>query len=434
MGGFGTDCSCRQTLNTVQQHQQDFIKMKIAILTMGTQGDVQPFAILGQALKKRGHQVTLSTAKNFEALVKSYDIDFLPIEADFQEFLNSEEGKKMMKNPFRAKKNLGIWVYPMIFNSMKSFYKLSKESDRVIFHVKTKGDYFADQFPDKMIRANVIPAIQYTTEFINPIFSALPIPELLNGLSYKLSDLGIRMMMTPVNEFRKDEGLPLKFKKPSLPSIYGISEYYLKKPKDYPANTHFTGFWTTISQSDLNKDLIDFIRQGTPPLLITFGSMTFETKFDLPNAIERLSNELNVRVIVVKGWGFNDTKKLDENQNIKVVRSAPYDKLFPHLKAVIHHGGIGTISACLIAGKPFFTCPVLYPLGDQHFWGNIGYKKGIALKPIGLKKLTEKLLIDNAKSLLSTETLYTNSIALAEKIKNENGVEKAIELIEANKR
>ncbi|MGK2861195.1 MAG: glycosyltransferase, partial [Chitinophagaceae bacterium] len=189
-----------------------------------------------------------------------------------------------------------------------------------------------------------------------------------------------------------------------------------------------------ISQSDLNKDLIDFIRQGTPPLLITFGSMTFETKFDLPNAIERLSNELNVRVIVVKGWGFNDTKKLDENPNIKVVGSAPYDKLFPHLKAVIHHGGIGTISACLIAGKPFFTCPVLYPLGDQHFWGNIGYKKGIALKPIGLKKLTEKLLIDNAKSLLSTETLYTNSIALAEKIKNENGVEKAIELIEANKR
>jgi hypothetical protein len=48
--------------------------------------------------------------------------------------------------------------------------------------------------------------------------------------------------------------------------------------------------------------------------------------------------------------------------------------------------------------------------------------------------LTEKLLIYNAKSLLSTEILYTNSIALAGKIKNENGVEQAIELIEANKR
>lgn len=408
--------------------------MKIAILTMGTQGDVQPFAILGQALKKRGHQVTLSTAKNFEGLVKSYDIDFLPIEADFQEFLNSEEGKKMMKNPFRAKKNLSIWVYPLIFNSMTVFYKLSKESDRVIFHVKTMGDYFADQFPEKMIKANVIPAIEYTNEFVNPVFSALPIPSFLNGLSYKLSDLGISMMMKPVYEFRKSQGLHLKFKKPDLPSIYGISEQYLTKPKDYPANNHFTGFWTSQSQTELDKGLLDFINQGTPPLLITFGSMTFETKMDLPTAINRLSAELNVRIIVVKGWGFNDTKKLEENPNIKVIKSAPYDKLFPHVKAVINHGGIGTISACLIAGKPFFTCPVLYPLGDQYFWGNIGYKKGIALKPIGLKNITEKLLIGNAKTLLTNETLYKNSLTLADKIKFENGVDKAIELIELNER
>lgn len=408
--------------------------MKIAILTMGTQGDVQPFAILGQALKKRGHQVTLSTAKNFAALVKSYDIEFLPIEADFQEFMNSEEGKKMMKNPFRAKKNLSVWVYPMIYNSMKIFYKLSKESDRVIFHVKTMGDYFADQFPDKMIKANVIPAIEYTTEFINPVFSALPIPSFLNRLSYKLSDLGISMMMKPVNEFRKSEGLSLKFKKPALPSIYGISETYLSKPKDYSVSTHFTGFWTTTSNIELDKDLIDFITRGTPPLLITFGSMTFETKMDLPTAIENLSNELNVRVIVVKGWGFNSTKRLDENPNIKVIKSAPYDKLFPLVKAVINHGGIGTVSACLIARKPFFTCPVLYPLGDQYFWGYIGFKKGIALRPIALKNLTERMLIDNAQALLSTETLYTNSLEMSKKIKSENGVERAIELIEENQR
>lgn len=408
--------------------------MKIAILTMGTQGDVQPFAILGQALKKRGHQVTLSTAKNFEGLVKSYDIDFLPIDADFQEFLNSDEGKKMMKNPFRAKKNLSIWVYPMILSSMTAFYKLSKESDRVIFHVKTMGDYFADQFPEKMIKANVIPAIEYTKEFINPVFSALPIPSFLNGLSYKLSDLGIRMMMKPVNEFRKAEDLPIKFKKPNLPSIYGISEHYLTKPKDYAPNTHFTGFWTSQSETELDKDLLDFINQGQPPLLITFGSMTFETKMDLPNAINRLSNELNIRVIVVRGWGFNNTKKMEDNPSIKVIKSVSYDKLFPRVKAVINHGGIGTISACLIAGKPFFTCPVLFPLGDQYFWGDIGYKKGIALKPVGLKNLTEQMLIDNAKLLLSTETLYEKSIEISQKIKQENGVEKAIELIEANQR
>lgn len=379
--------------------------MKIAILTLGTQGDVQPFAILGEALMKRGHQVTLSTAKNFSGLVESYGIDFLPVEADFYAFLNSDEGKKMMKNPFRAKKNLKTWVHPMIYNALKIFYKVSKESDRVLFHVKTMSDYFADQFPEKMIRANVVPAIEYTTEFINPVFSALPIPSFLNGLSYKLSDLGVRMMMKPVNRFRKEQGLPSKFQKPSLPSIYGISEHYLKKPKDYPETSYFTGFWTAPSSKELEKELVDFIQDGSAPLLITFGSMTFETKMHLPKAIDKLSKELGIRIVVVKGWGFNDTKLLDENPEIKVIQAAPYDKLFPHVKAIINHGGIGTISACITAGKPFFTCPVLYPMGDQHFWGTIGFKKGVALKPKSLKSMTERDLINNTQDLLTKEDL-----------------------------
>ncbi|MBD0377303.1 MAG: glycosyltransferase [Flavisolibacter sp.] len=50
--------------------------MKIALLTLGSRGDVQPYAILGQTLKQQGHQVTLSTAKNFETLVRSYRINF----------------------------------------------------------------------------------------------------------------------------------------------------------------------------------------------------------------------------------------------------------------------------------------------------------------------------------------------------------------------
>lgn len=71
--------------------------MKIAILTMGTRGDVQPYAILGQALRERGHEVTLSTAKNFESLVNSYGIGFRPVEADFQALLASEEGKNLSR-------------------------------------------------------------------------------------------------------------------------------------------------------------------------------------------------------------------------------------------------------------------------------------------------------------------------------------------------
>ncbi len=42
--------------------------------------------------------------------------------------------------------------------------------------------------------------------------------------------------------------------------------------------------------------------------------------------------------------------------------SAPYDKLFPLVKAVVHHSGIGTTAQCLKAGIPFLVCPVLHPM------------------------------------------------------------------------
>jgi sterol 3beta-glucosyltransferase len=406
--------------------------MKIALLTMGTRGDVQPFAVLGKALKQRGHDVTLSTAKNFEALVGSYGLNFAPVEADFQAILNSPEGKKMMRNPFSARKHLDRLIFPMIYDSLQTFYNVTKENDRVLFHVKAMADQFVEHFPDKLIMANVVPAIEPTREFVNPVFSTLPLPAFLNRFTYKLSELGLKMMSKPVNQFRQEKGMVGKYRKRKLPSIYGISPLFLPQPRDYPESSHFTGFWIEDSQQELEQDIVDFLFSGTPPLLITLGSMPFDSKMNLPNLLASMSRALNTRIIVIKGWGIDDTAAIQpgQNSNIKIIESAPYDKLLPHVKAVIHHGGIGTIAACLKSGKPFLTCPVLYPLGDQHFWGSVAYKKGVGLKPLPLKKLREDLLIDATRKLLKNEQLYRNSRKFMKEMENENGVVNAISLIE----
>lgn len=405
--------------------------MKIALLTLGTRGDVQPYAVLGQALRLRGHTVTLATAKNFEELVKSYSIDFVPIEADFQELLNSEEGKKMMKgNPFAVKRNLTTWVYPLITNSLIEFYKLACKSDVVLYHVKTLADSFADQFPQKMIRTNVLPIIEPTSEFANPAFSGLPIPSFLNKLTYKFSNLSIKLFSKPIGEFRIKFNLPKMFSLPTIRNIYGISSHFLSVPGDFPTYSKFTGFWFGTSSTQLNKDLSDFINAGDPPLLVTFGSMPFKSKFDLQSAIVKMTEQFKIRVIVVKGWGLHQTEQLENYPNIKVIDSAPYEKLFPLMKAVIHHGGIGTTAECLRAGKPFLICPILYPIGDQLFWGNHAYYKGLAVKPIPLSKMTEKGFLTSTNELLTNKNLYNNARHIGELINKENGIENTILEIE----
>lgn len=404
--------------------------MKIAILTLGTRGDVQPYAILGKALKERGHHVVLATAKNFGPLVLSYGLEFVAVEADFQALLDSAEGKKIRKNPFLARKHLKKFVYPMFRDALVKFYELAKRSDKVLFHVKTMADRFADQFPEKMIRADVIPANQPTAAFPNPVFSALRLPRFLNKVTFRLTDLGLKMWTKPIREFRERVGLPVKFNKPALPAIYGISECLLKKPFDFPQDSYFTGFWSDCSSSALDADLAAFISAGEPPLLITFGSMPFDSPLPVGELIETLYHQLHIRIVVVKGWGLSDVAGLDNEPGIKVIEAAPYDTLFPLIKAVVHHGGIGTTASCLKAGKPFLTCPVLYPLGDQFFWGKIAFDKGAALYPQPLKKLTTDKFIKNVNELIEKESLYANAKMLSSCLSKEDGLMNAVEVIE----
>ena len=116
---------------------------------------------------------------------------------------------------------------------------------------------------------------------------------------------------------------------------------------------------------------------------------------------------------------------------LRCIVSAPFDQLIPKVSAVVFHGGIGTMAECLRAGVPFLACPVIYPMGDQYFWGKRAHELGCSPLPIPLKKLTEESLVRKVSELLSSEVYKNNSRQIANQLKAEDGLRNTIRIVES---
>ena len=53
--------------------------MRLAILTAGSQGDVQPYVALGGGLRDAGFTVRVATHAGFRDLVESQGLEFAPV-------------------------------------------------------------------------------------------------------------------------------------------------------------------------------------------------------------------------------------------------------------------------------------------------------------------------------------------------------------------
>ena len=74
------------------------------------------------------------------------------------------------------------------------------------------------------------------------------------------------------------------------------------------------------------------------------------------------------------------------------------------------------------------VCPILYPLGDQQFWGKLSWEKGLAVKPIALQNLTESVFLDRVRELLTSPELYENARKMKVCIEKENGLQRVCKL------
>jgi vancomycin aglycone glucosyltransferase len=83
---------------------------------------------------------------------------------------------------------------------------------------------------------------------------------------------------------------------------------------------------------------------------------------------------LGLRSIVSQGWG--NLSPTDSGADCISIGDVNHEDLLPRVAAVVHHGGAGTTTAAVRAGRPQVVIPHLY---DQYYWSRRVKKLGVGV-------------------------------------------------------
>lgn len=410
--------------------------LRIAIMTVGTRGDVQPMLALASALRSRGHTVDVAAPSNFESWVQELGFRFHSLGLDMEKFLDSPEVKRAVSGDWLGLAR--VWrktIVPVMDSLLKGVHAVGKDADVIIFHPKVYGaSDLAEATGARLVCASLIPVFP-TQEFPVPIW-ARNFGPFLNKLSYSMFSLSRLPYRTILNRWRRTIlGLgkgallayPWQLRGQSCLRLCPVSPTVLPPPADWDTGVHMTGYWfLEQNRNDWKPDdsLKEFLKQGPPPIYIGFGSMTNRAPDQLTRMVLKAVSHAGVRAVLATGWGGLSPAEVP--RTVHTLSSAPHEALFPLCRAVVHHGGAGTTAAGLRAGRPTLICPHFV---DQPFWARRVYWLGCGPEPLPLKHLTADLLAARLKQLVNIKSYGDRASKIASDIALEDGLEYAMRLI-----
>ncbi|MEO5806668.1 glycosyltransferase [Devosia sp.] len=409
---------------------------RIALVTIGTQGDVQPYLALAISLKKRGYSVVLGASEEFEDMVTSYGIEFHSLGPSIQAFLQQSRFENAMSQSMLINgPSLLRQGQQIVDTAARHAWTMCQGADALILNMNTSfGIDIAEALHIPAIMVALQP-LNSTSEFPLCMYYGADFGPAFNRLSYTAMTVQQIYYNLPRNKLRRElMGLDSRknggfFKNTDgtpLNTLYAYSSMVSPRPRDWPKTAVVTGFWQLPDISDWQPSAAfqKFLSEGPAPVYIGFGSMPFGAERNT-QILKEAVKQWGGRAVVARGWGGINPNDLPDT--IFAIEKAPHDKLFKYVSAVVHHGGAGTTSAGLHLGRPTFVVPQTV---DQPYWGRRVYELGCGPKPVRLRKLTPEILAGALEDLSTSADYRRNAAALSEELQAEDGTDKAIKVIE----
>ena len=400
---------------------------RIALATVGTTGDVAPFAILAGQLAARGHDVTAVTWPVHRSVLAQAGVrvEVAGSHADAAR-IASVAADAAARGPMDQVAVLRDFHLADGEAHYRRLLELLAGHDIVVLHAI-----------HALAHAAVLEiGARWATAVFDPVLlptATAPPPGMpnlgpLNRLTWSMLDRMLARTGKPLDEVlaragSHQHGLPLFRTRSPMLHMVACSPSIIRVPDDLPPSTRVTGAWLDRSTPEpMAPDLEAFLGDGAAPIVIAFGSMSGSTDDALGAAIEAML-DAGRRVVVQGNAGRSLT-----SPNLVHVGRVDHRALFPRASLVIHHGGAGTTHAACAAGVPSVVVP---HVGDQRYWADRLQRLGVAPKPILARGLDGRALADGALAAAADPTLRAAAERLAASIGAENGVASAVAAIES---
>ena len=396
--------------------------MKIVMLTIGSRGDVQPFICLAKGLIERGYNVKIVTHNCFANFVRSHEIEFGGLTCDPKELMKLCVNNSMFSINFV---NEGKKIFLDRLNILLNEAYNECKCANVLISTPTSiaGYHIAEKLQIPFFNAFTMPMIDHDgqniltlsssdyykswyTTYKNYFVDLLTDKAMWFVYSNIINNWRVTILDLPPKKYF--ESNKFIFDKQQTPTLYCYSQHIFSKPDDWKDNIYVTGYWkSNIDESFVpSNELETFLNNHRDPLFVSFGSIPINNSDVFYNIFISYCDERKIPLIIGKGWA---TTNIKSSSNMIVIDEVPYDYLLNYVKVMVHHGGAGTVSACVHSAIPMLIIPFF---GDQFFWGKCvqDLKIGCAISYTEATKFNISEMLDLLLGYKTHEIVVYNEI------------------------
>lgn len=411
--------------------------MRILMIPVGSAGDVHPHVGIGLALQRRGHDVSVLTNAWFEPLLSRVGLPLVPLGTvdDYRRTLEHPD----LWRPHRALGVIGEAIRPHATEIARVLREqIQGDPPLLVAHPLAFGARVAQE----ALGLRLVTLHLQATGFVSTHDMAaphvwlrsvgrwpMPVKRLLVAAGDRLSD---RALAPAVNDLCAEFGLPparniVRKWWHSPRRVIGLFPgWFAAVQPDWPRQTRLTGF-PLYDQGDatpLEPELDQWLDAGDPPVVFAPGTANRQAA-PFFRAGADACRRLRRRGLLLSR--FNDQIPDPLPSGVRHAEYAPFGSLLPRAAALVHHGGIGTLSQALRAGCPHLVMPMAFDQPDNAVrLARLGV--GRYLRP---SRFTGLAVARELDALLGSEDVARACRAVASRFEGIDPVAQTCDLIEA---